>query len=42
MGAIAVGATIYFGNDSARDEIAYVSDMFEEAHDRIGHAIDAG
>jgi len=24
----AVGATIYFGNDSARDEIAYVSDMF--------------
>ncbi len=32
MGAVAVGATIYFGNDSARDEIAYVSDMFEEAH----------
>lgn len=32
MGAMAVGATIYFGNDSARDEIAYVSDMFEEAH----------
>jgi len=32
MGALAVGATIYFGNDSARDEIAYVSDMFEEAH----------
>ncbi|GMV26105.1 MAG: fructose-bisphosphate aldolase [Phycisphaerae bacterium] len=32
MGAIAVGATIYFGNDSSRDEIAYVSDMFEEAH----------
>ena len=32
MGAAAVGATIYFGNDSARDEIAYVSDMFEEAH----------
>lgn len=32
MGAIAVGATIYFGNDTARDEIAYVSDMFEEAH----------
>ena len=23
----------YFGNDSARDEIAYVSDMFEQAHD---------
>ncbi len=32
MGAVAVGATIYFGNDSARDEIAYVSQMFEEAH----------
>lgn len=32
MGAVAVGATIYFGNDSAREEIAYVSDMFEEAH----------
>jgi fructose-bisphosphate aldolase, class I len=32
MGAAAVGATIYFGNDSSRDEIAYVSDMFEEAH----------
>ena len=32
MGCKAVGATIYFGNDSARDEIAYVSDMFEEAH----------
>ncbi len=32
MGAVAVGATIYFGNESARDEIAYVSDMFEEAH----------
>ncbi len=32
MGAVAVGATIYFGNESSRDEIAYVSDMFEEAH----------
>jgi fructose-bisphosphate aldolase, class I len=32
MGAVAIGATIYFGNDSSRDEIAYVSDMFEEAH----------
>ncbi|MDX2131895.1 MAG: class I fructose-bisphosphate aldolase [Planctomycetota bacterium] len=32
MGAVAVGATVYFGNDSSRDEIAYVSDMFEEAH----------
>jgi len=33
MGAVAVGATIYFGNDSSRDEIHYVSDMFEQAHD---------
>lgn len=33
MGAVAVGATIYFGNDSSREEIAYVSDMFEQAHD---------
>jgi class I fructose-bisphosphate aldolase len=33
MGAVAVGATIYFGNDSSRDEIHYVSDMFEEAHE---------
>jgi class I fructose-bisphosphate aldolase len=32
MGAIAVGATIYFGSDTSREEIAYVSDMFEEAH----------
>ena len=32
MGAVAVGATIYFGNDTAREELAYVSDMFEEAH----------
>jgi fructose-bisphosphate aldolase, class I len=33
MGALAVGATIYFGNDTSREEIAYVSDMFEQAHD---------
>lgn len=32
MGAVAVGATIYFGGDSSREEIAYVSEMFEEAH----------
>jgi class I fructose-bisphosphate aldolase len=32
MGAVAVGATVYFGNDTSREEIAYVSDMFEEAH----------
>ncbi|HVZ92996.1 MAG TPA: class I fructose-bisphosphate aldolase [Phycisphaerales bacterium] len=33
MGAIAVGATIYFGSEDSREEIRYVSDMFEEAHD---------
>src|SRR6185436_7173362 len=32
MGAVAVGATIYFGSEDSREEIAYVSDMFEEAH----------
>jgi len=32
MGAIAVGATVYFGSETSREEIAYVSDMFEEAH----------
>jgi len=32
MGAIAVGATVYFGSEDSREEIAYVSDMFEEAH----------
>ncbi len=32
MGALAVGATIYFGSENSREEIAYVSDMFEEAH----------
>ena len=32
MGAVAVGATIYFGSENSREEIAYVSDMFEEAH----------
>ena len=32
MGAAAVGATVYFGSDESREEIAYVSDMFEEAH----------
>jgi fructose-bisphosphate aldolase, class I len=32
MGAVAVGATVYFGSDTSREEIAYVSDMFEEAH----------
>jgi len=33
MGAAAVGATIYFGSPESREEIKYVSDMFEEAHD---------
>ena len=32
MGAVAVGATVYFGSEDSREEIAYVSDMFEEAH----------
>lgn len=32
MGAIAVGATVYFGSQDSRRQIAYVSDMFEQAH----------
>ncbi len=32
MGALAVGATIYFGSEDSREEIKYVSEMFEEAH----------
>ena len=32
MGAVAVGATIYFGSPDSREEIKYVSDMFAEAH----------
>lgn len=32
MGAVAVGATIYFGSPDSREEIKYVSQMFEEAH----------
>jgi class I fructose-bisphosphate aldolase len=32
MGAIAVGATIYFGSDESRRQIQEVADMFEEAH----------
>lgn len=32
MGAAAVGATIYFGSEHSREEIRYVSEMFEEAH----------
>jgi len=33
MGALAVGATVYFGSETSREEIHYVSDMFEEAHE---------
>ncbi|HHN78426.1 MAG TPA: class I fructose-bisphosphate aldolase, partial [Phycisphaerales bacterium] len=33
MGAVAVGATIYFGSDDSSDEIQYVADMFAEAHE---------
>jgi fructose-bisphosphate aldolase, class I len=32
MGAVAVGATVYFGSPESREEIKYVSEMFEEAH----------
>ncbi|QYK47586.1 MAG: class I fructose-bisphosphate aldolase [Phycisphaeraceae bacterium] len=32
MGAMAVGATVYFGSETSREEIRYVSEMFEEAH----------
>ncbi len=32
MGALAVGATVYFGSETSREEIHYVSDMFEQAH----------
>lgn len=32
LGACAVGATIYFGNEDSTNEIIYVSRMFEEAH----------
>ena len=32
MGAIAVGATIYFGSEDSRRQIEYVSEMFHHAH----------
>ena len=32
MGAVAVGATIYFGSEDSRRQIEYVGEMFEEAH----------
>ena len=33
MGAVAVGATIYFGSDESRRQILEVSEAFEEAHE---------
>lgn len=33
MGATAVGATIYFGSDNARDQIVQVAEAFEYAHE---------
>lgn len=32
MGAVSVGATVYFGSEDSRRQIEYVSEMFEEAH----------
>ncbi len=32
MGAVAVGATIYFGSAESGEQIQYVADMFAEAH----------
>lgn len=32
MGAVAVGATIYFGSENSREQIQYVSEMFAHAH----------
>lgn len=33
MGAVAVGATIYFGSQESREQIQYVSEMFHHAHE---------
>lgn len=33
MGAVAVGATIYFGSEESREQIQYVSEMFAHAHE---------
>jgi len=33
LGAVAIGATIYWGSDTANDELQYVSEAFEEAHE---------
>ena len=36
MGAVAVGATIYFGSDGSARQIQEVSEAFEYAHERYG------
>jgi len=33
MGAVAVGATIYFGSEESNEQIQYVADMFAQAHE---------
>ena len=33
LGAVAVGATIYFGSTQSRDELEQVTDAFQEAHE---------
>ena len=33
MGAVAVGATIYFGSEDSGEQIQYVADMFAQAHE---------
>ncbi|MEL6739817.1 MAG: class I fructose-bisphosphate aldolase [Planctomycetota bacterium] len=33
MGAVAVGATVYFGSEESREQIEYVADMFHHAHE---------
>jgi class I fructose-bisphosphate aldolase len=33
MGAVGVGATIYFGSDSARDQLVQVAEAFQHAHE---------
>ena len=37
MGAVAVGATIYFGSEQSRRQIVEVSQAFEDAHE-LGRA----
>jgi len=33
MGAVAVGATIYFGSDNARDQLVQIAEAFDYAHE---------